>query len=234
MKFPTTRLNELIDTNTPIEGIISVWGDFGVGKTTFALQSAINNAELQKSVIYIYSKPNFPSEKVYRLLQVNNEQMAKEILDNIIFIQSLDLNDLNTIIFNLEFLILNNIKNRDKIIDLIIIDSITDLYRIELDRFDKDRNVKLNLQLNQILANLFYINETYSIEVLLTNEVSRKEEEGSSHEVQSGGKVMDYWTKYVLKISRTEELNKRLIYFSRSPDEDKIEIIANLKENGFE
>ncbi|MHA1343291.1 MAG: ATPase domain-containing protein, partial [Promethearchaeota archaeon] len=145
MKFPTPKLNSIFEQNIPIEGIVSIYGDFGVGKTTFALQTAINEAKQNNKVIYIYSKPNFPFEKINKILEINCLDSLPEeqsnILDNLIFIKTLDFDDLNTIIFNLEFLILSNLKQKDDMLNLIIIDSITDLYRIELNQENKEKNV---------------------------------------------------------------------------------------------
>ena len=222
--FP--RLNEIIESP---EGIISVWGDFGVGKTTFALQTAINMSIQGNKVIYIYSKPSFPSVRIGNILKDN----LKEILDNIVFIRTTDFTDLYNIIFNLEFLILDNLKEKANSFGLIIIDSITDLYRLELTREKKEKNVSLNFQLNQILANLSYIFETYGIEVLVVNELTRKSYNDQSQEVQSGGKVMDFWILYTIKIERTEILNKRKLIVRKDPKNKKFELYTSLTQYGF-
>ena len=61
MLFPISDLSEFLRNLPVIKGIISIWGDFGVGKTTFSLQTAINNIRHDSNIIYIYSKPNFPA-----------------------------------------------------------------------------------------------------------------------------------------------------------------------------
>ena len=86
MNFPTSKLNELIELN---QGLISLWGDFGTGKTTFALQTAIHNAKLGKKIIFFYSKPNFPSVKVGLILK----DSPIELLENIIFLQIANFED---------------------------------------------------------------------------------------------------------------------------------------------
>ena len=234
MNFPTPPLNSVISSSEPLEGIVSIYGDFGVGKTTFALQIALDIAKKGKKVVYIYSKPNFPSEKVVDILKDETPEGRTDILDNVIFIQTKDFEDLNAIIFNLEFLVLSNLKDKDNMLNLIVIDSITDLYRLELIRDKKGENVKLNYQLNQILANLFYVNEAYYIEVLVVNEISRKSLDDETIEVQSGGKVMDYWVKYAIKIDRTEILNERKFKLSKHPENKSLEFTSKLQEKGFE
>lgn len=228
MNFPIPRLNEIIKAP---EGIISVWGDFGIGKTTFALQTAINTANQGKKIIYIYSKPNFPSIRVGDILKDD----PKENLDNnIIFIKSTDFTDLHNIIFNLEFLVLESVKEKGNLFDLIVIDSITDLYRLELNKGKKEKNISLNYRLNQILANLSYIFETYGIEVLVVNELARKSYNNQTVEVQGGGKVMEFWILYTIKIERTEVLNVRKLIIRKRLENTKIELTSSLAKHGFD
>ncbi|MFX0187082.1 MAG: AAA family ATPase [Candidatus Hodarchaeota archaeon] len=227
MNFPIPRLNEIIKAP---EGIISVWGDFGIGKTTFALQTAINTANQGKNVIYIYSKPNFPYVRVGDILKDD----PKETLDNIVFIKSTNFADLYNLIFNLEFLVLESVKEKGNSFDLIVVDSITDLYRLELNKEKKEKNVSLNYRLNQILANLSYIYKTYCITVLLVNELARKSYINQTVEVQGGGKVMMFWILYTIKIERTEVLNIRKLIIRKRLENKKIELSSSLTKHGFE
>ena len=88
MKFPIPDLNTIfqIEPQTSLEGIVSIFGDFGVGKTTFTLQKALHTASLGKGVIYIYSKPNFPYVKLISLAKGSHIKTYMKTLDNIILI----------------------------------------------------------------------------------------------------------------------------------------------------
>lgn len=229
MKFPTLELNKWINSIKILKGIFSVFGDFGVGKTTFALQTAINTAKIGKNIIYIYTKPNFPSEKIQLI-----KKDSKEILDNIIFVHITNFDELYRVIFNFEFLVLNFLNEKMTKLNFIIIDSITNLYNLELNKDNKKKNYNRNYQLNQILANLTYLNESYGIEILIVNEISRKTRENQIIEVQSGGKVMEFWVKYNLKINKTNKLNERKFIFNNIPEKQSIEFNSNLREKGFE
>ncbi|TET61546.1 MAG: hypothetical protein E3J52_01240 [Promethearchaeota archaeon] len=229
MKFPTLELNKWINSIKILKGIFSVFGDFGVGKTTFALQTAINTAKIGKNIIYVYTKPNFPSEKIQLI-----KKDSKEILDNIIFVHITNFDELYRVIFNFEFLVLNFLNEKMTKLNFIIIDSITNLYNLELNKDNKKKNYNRNYQLNQILANLTYLNESYGIEILIVNEISRKTRENQIIEVQSGGKVMEFWVKYNLKINKTNKLNERKFIFNNILEKQSIEFNSNLREKGFE
>lgn len=228
MLFPTSDLNELLKTLPSFKGITSIWGDFGVGKTTFALQTAMNTVRHENKIIYIYSKPNFPTEKILKMVKG-----SIETLKSITFIQTESFEDLYNIVYNLEFLILKNIKLMKEKYELIVIDSLTDLYRLALNKEKKEKNYNLNYNLNQILANLSFINNTYNIDILIVNEKVNKMVSNQIIEVQSGGKVMEYWVLLNIKIERTEILKQRKLIITKHPEIQNIEFTYNLTKNGF-
>ena len=228
MKFPISRLNDYFRRFPFFKGIISVWGDFGVGKTTFALQTSMNSIKNENSIIYIYSKPVIPHEIIKRIFQDSTE-----FLERITFIIPDNFEDLHDIVFNLEYLILRNLNETNNRITLIVIDSLTDLYRLELNREKRDKNYNLNYNLDHILATLSYINETYDINILIVNEKVQIRNKNQPKEIQSGGKVMEYWTALDIKIERTDILKKRKFFLTKHPEEKQINFMYELTENGF-
>jgi len=227
MNFSNSKLDSIIGSSIRL---ISVWGDMGVGKTTFALQIAANIAKIGNNGLFLYSKPDFPLNKIANILGDN----PSEILNKISFIYASDFFILRKIVFNFEFLLLDNLNNKGSLFKFLIIDSLTDLYRIELDKRRKKRNINLNYQLNQILATLYYIADIYNIQILLTNEISRININNEIKEVQTGYKVMDYWILCDIKIERTEMLNKRKLIINLSDKKQKHEIFSNLTQQGFD
>jgi len=228
MQFPFNRINKFLQSSGKSEGIFSVWGDIGVGKTTFSIQTAVNSALKGNKVIFIYTKHSFPFEKLDILIQHTNQKL----LENIIFIHSIDFNDMFYLISHLEFFILNDLRPHK--VDMIIIDSITDLYRLELSRDKKEKNFILNYKLNYILANLSYLHKRYAIDILIVNSSSRKSENNQIVEIQSGGKVMEYWIPFTVKITRLDSLNNRKIFFKDVEKNKIIEINSTLTTKGFE
>ncbi|MBA7626904.1 hypothetical protein ES703_34362 [subsurface metagenome] len=230
MKFPLTKVNEFFKPTDTKEGITSLWGQFGVGKTTLALQTAYNNALSGSKVIYIYSKPNFPYIKIDSVI----ENDLNEVLNNILFSKPITFEDLYKLVFILEFIIIDDLKNGYRTFNLVIIDSITDLYGLELQRDKKGKNFILNYKLNQMLASLTFLNKKYHIDVLIVNELSRKTQEGQTYEVERGGNVMEYWVKRSIKIERTDKLNHRKFFLMKGKSNNSLVFYSILNKQGFE
>ncbi|MFW9880855.1 MAG: hypothetical protein ACFFG0_47950, partial [Candidatus Thorarchaeota archaeon] len=156
------------------------------------------------------------------------------ILDKITFIIPENFNDLHNIVFNLELLILKNLNITKNHYNLIIIDSLTDLYRLELNREEKDKNYNLNYYLNHILAVLSYLSDSYNINILIINEKVQIRDNNQPTEIQSGGKVMEYWISLDIKIERTKILKNRKITLTKHPENKQLTFMSILTENGFQ
>jgi len=224
MKFPLDQFNKEMDS----EEIVSIWGEMGVGKTTLALQIALNNIYVGESVFYFYSKPRLPLEKIESLLPTMDTNTLKKLKTILIK----DFNDLYRIVLDLEIYFLKDKKEKQDYPKLIIIDSLTDLYRLDLYKDKKNKNLILNYKLNHLLGTLTHINNQFSVDILVVNEISYIQSEDHSYEIQSGGKVMRYWIPFSIKIARSEIMNKRRLYLYKN-SEIQFELLATLSEKGF-
>ena len=230
MQFPLSKISEFFKPIDIKEGIYSVWGDFGVGKTTYSLQTAKLYALKKRKILFIYTKPNIPYDKISFVF----ENALEAVLETISFQKLTTFEEMYKFIFNLEFFVLEDLKSKKRVFNLIIIDSMTDLYRLELNREKKGKNFILNFKLNQLLANLVYLNQKYEIELLVVNEISRRTQDGQTYEVESGGNVMDYWVNNSIKIERTDVVNERKFILHRGNDDSSFVINYKLTEHGFE
>jgi len=230
MQFPLIKINEFLKSTKAKEGVTSLWGNFGVGKTTLSLQTAKKYALNRKRVLYIYTKPNLPFKKISNVFETNLEH----VLENDLFIHTTNFDDLFNLIFNLEFGVLDDLKTKNGALNLIIVDSMTDLYRLELNRDKKGKNFILNYKLNQMLANLVSLKQKYEIDILIINETSRRTLEGQTYELESGGNVMQYWVANSIKIERTDIANNRKFIMHRGNDNNSFLLNTTLTKHGFE
>lgn len=230
MIFPLKELNTYIQMFDQKYGLISIWGEFGVGKTTLALQAALSNCMASYLIIFIYTKPNLPLQSLNRIRQKFNETK----LNDFFLYKIMNFSEMFDFIHNLEQIIAKLKKSRKKVKILIIVDSITNLYQIELRKNSKNKNVILNYKLNQVLATLNYLILHYSVEVLIVNNIRSIKRENQTIEVQAGGKVMDFWLGYSIKIERDKKINYRRIVLSNRSDPKEICIFSKLTKFGFE
>ncbi|MBN1802912.1 MAG: PhoH family protein [Candidatus Lokiarchaeota archaeon] len=213
--------------------MISVYGDTGVGKTTFALQTASKMVALGKKNLIIYTKNEFPIERLFAI-ENNDKNRLETFLNNSLILKPLNFKELRTISFYLEPLFAYLIQEENFLPNLIILDSITDLYKLELNTEKKEKNIELNYELNQVLANLLKLSENHDLEILLVNDSSRKTVDDQITEVQGGGQVMDYWVSVSIKIARTMNLNERSFELIKSPEKIKKKFVSRLTGNGFQ
>jgi len=229
MIFPLKELNDYIQSFNQKNGLVSIWGEFGVGKTMFTLQTALLNYELSDLVIYIYTKPNLPLKQINTI----SHKFTEKKMDNFLLYRILDFSDLYDFILDLEQILINLKNDGRKASFIVIIDSMTNLYQIELRKKSKNKNVILNYKLNQLLATLSYLKLHYSVDILIVNYLRRLKQENQTIEVQSGGKVMTFWLGCSIKIERDKKLNYRKFVLSTKSDTKKISLLSRIAEFGF-
>ncbi|MHA1196782.1 MAG: hypothetical protein ACTSRH_16840 [Promethearchaeota archaeon] len=209
--------------------IISIWGEIGTGKSTLALQIIKDNVLKNSKILYIYSKYDIPIEKIQEIYK--NE--FNSFINNVIMIQILDFEDLYNFCFDLELKLVENIKQTNNSINFIVIDSISDLYDLSLIKNKKEKNVSLNYKLNIILATLTsYINK-FSTQIIVINSSKSIFLDKEIMEIQSGGKVMDYWIKQSIKIERTSKINQRCLILFDNKYNKLFEFYCHLTSRGF-
>ena len=71
------------------------------------------------------------------------------------------------------------------------------------------------------------------MDILIINEKVQKRDNDQIIEVQSGGRVMEYWVSYHIKIERTGTIGKRDFTLKTSSPAQSIKFTADLTENGF-
>ena len=176
-----------------VEGAITqVYGDSGSGKTNIALFTAFTASKMGKKIIFLDTEGSFHEQRV-------NQIFGREK---------------NALLKNIKLINASNFDEQEKEIDkmtkygcdLIIIDSMTSLYRVE--RTD-DNYYDVNKTLGkQALKLLSYAREN-RVPVLITNQVYRDIETGADEPV--GGSILKYYSKIILEVKKTSEGRKAIL-----------------------
>lgn len=202
------------------EGILTaVYGPAGTGKTTVCMLAALATIKAGKKVIFVDTETGFSTVRFKQLLQTEN---ADEYLEKIFLLKPATFNDQMRTIARLKDL-------ANEKIGLIVVDSISMLYRIEMGKHEgvKAINADLGLQLYYLNA----IARKYNIPVLVTSQVYADFEEREKVKVV-GGDILKYGSKCIIAIEKYKSHRKAIIVKHRSLPEEKA-VVFKIEEQGF-
>lgn len=173
--------------------IILVYGEAESGKTTLAIQSAVNCARLGYKTIYIDSDHGFSPQ---RAAQIANEDM--ELSSQIILLRPEDFEEQAYVIDRLEDYV-------GKKVGLITVDTITGLYRMELGN-DAKRAFSLNRELNRQMASITQIAKTRNVPSLILSQV--RSQIFDRELIQPvAGRVLRFWSDVTIFLKSTYKPN---------------------------
>jgi len=196
--------------------VTTIYGPAGSGKTLACILAAISAAK-DKKVIYVDSEGGF---SVLRLKQLTKEY--KNVLSNLIFLKPTNFDEQKRNFEKLKNLVSNEVG-------LIIIDSISMLYRLELKQEDGIHDI--NRELAQQVAFLTEIARKKEIPVLITNQVYANFDDKNKVNIV-GGDVLRYGSKCLIELQITPN-NKRRAILKKHRHLGEREILFEIAEEGL-
>lgn len=195
-KLPTGNelADELLQGGFELDAITTIYGPAGAGKTNLALLAAIETAKSGKKVIFIDTEGGF---SVSRLKQLMPEY--KKLLDKIMFLRPTTFEEQKVTIERLKELVNNKIG-------LIIVDTITMLYRLQRS-FKEDDTHNHDLSIQMLVLN--EIARKHNIPVLLISQVYSSFENRGVKIV--GGDILNYTSKCLLEVENMQNGVRKMI-----------------------
>ena len=196
MQLPTRysskckNLDELLGGGFEAGIVTQLYGEAGSGKTNICLQLAIECARKEEKVIFIDSE-GFSAE---RFMQIAGED-AESIAKRIIIYEPQNFEQQTSSIKGMETLIKES-KGKTEIA-LVILDSATLFYRLEL---DDERSIHLRRELAKQIARLSELARRYNIAVLITNQVYMDIESDELRPV--GGYAFKHLSKVIVQLEK--------------------------------
>ena len=185
--------------------ITTVFGAAGTGKTNIAMIAALAAAKQNLKVVFVDTEGGFSGE---RCDQICNDAKA---MKNVEILKPTDFEEQKNIIREVRQKV-----DKDKL-ELIVIDSLTMLYR--LDRPENPEEI--NLELTKQLSILSSLARKKNIVILVTNQVYSDFDKRNDIKMV-GGDILKYWSKCLLKLEkRGWNLRKIQIVKHRSLPEGK-------------
>lgn len=227
-------LNKWLYGGYETDVITMIAGPPGSGKTNMCILAACSQARKGSKVIFVDTEGGFSVERVKQIVGKD----YKEILKNIFLLEPTNFDEQRKSFSQL----LNKLKKEHA--KLIVIDSMANLYRLELGEAAKsgEQSEKLIRELNSKVAQqmrvLSEISRKQKIPIIITNQVYNEflsEEElrkGVKKEVNLvGGDLLKYWSKCIIELKIENRKRKAILLKHRSLPIKEMEF--EIKEKGI-
>ena len=211
-------LDILLDGGYDSDILTTIFGPSGAGKTNLCLLAAVKIAEEGKKVLFIDTEGGIAVE---RIKQISSDYLG--VLDKIIFLNPVTFVEQNDIFEKVKGMV-------NEQIGVIVVDSISMLYRLELGKSEEVYEV--NSALGRQIAYLVEIARRKKIPVLITNQVYADFDHRDEVKMV-GGDLLKYGSKCLLEIKRGEEYREIILRKHRSLPEGK-RVKFKIVEKGME
>jgi DNA repair protein RadB len=202
------ELDNFLDGGFETDIITTLYGPGGSGKTCLCLICSIDVVRNGKKVIYIDTEGSFSLERLKQLAPD-----YKEILEDILFLKPTTFGEQKKAFKKLKELV--NYR-----IGLIVVDTISMLYRIELGKSEEvyETNRELGLQISYLTE----IARKKNIPILITNQVYSSFDDREKVKMV-GGDILKYGSKCLIELQKKHK-NRRIAILRkhRSIEEEKI------------
>lgn len=183
-------LDKVLGGGLSTGGVSLIYGEAETGKSTLAIQCAVNCARMGYKSLFIDSDRTFSPQ---RLLQIAYHDYGG-ISPLIILVQPSTFQEQINVMDHLE-------EYLTKKVGLILIDTITSLYRLE---FGNPKEIfTLNRELNRQVALLSQITKTYKTSTVITSQV-RSTFLGEQYSMEPvATRILKFWSEVVLNLKHT-------------------------------
>lgn len=213
--------------------ITMIAGPPGCGKTNLAILASCSQAKKGNKVIFVDTEGGFSVE---RIKQIVNSEDYEKILENILLLEPTNFEEQKKSFFKL----LNSVKNEH--VNLIIIDGMAMLYRLELGDAIKSKDDEKIKETNREIAKQMRvfaeIARKQKIPVIITNQVYsdflsgedlKKGVERGTNIV--GGDLFKYWSKCIIELKLDGNKRKAILLKHRSLPQKEIGFV--IKNEGI-
>ena len=185
-----SSLDKLLEGGLPADGVTLVYGEAETGKTSLAVQCAVYSARKGYKTLFVDSDGTFSTQRLTQIAYRDFEKISPKI----ILMRPTTFKEQIRAIDHLDDYI-------SRKFGLVIVDTITSLYRVELGR--PKESFMLNRQLNRQVAFLAQIAKTQKVAVLITSQVRSAFFEGHVSIEPVATRVLKFWSDVVLNLKPT-------------------------------
>ena len=187
--IPTlSSLDELLGGGIEKGAITQFYGPPGCGKTNIVLKILYESTKNGSKAIFMDTEGGLSLERIQQIAASDFDSIA----NNIFLLEPKSFDEQQLEIQKIEELL-----KKDNSIDILIIDSIVALYRVE----DGDP-VEINKKLGRLMAKLLTLSREYNLAIVITNQIYSPFDSDDLIVEPIGGTVLKYWSKIIIEIER--------------------------------
>jgi DNA repair protein RadB len=214
-----TVLDGLLEGGFENDVVTTIYGPAGSGKTNICIVTAINVARQGGKVVFIDTEGGFSAERAKQICGSETEK----ILDKIFFLKPTDFKEQQDAFEKLKDMVTDDIK-------LIVVDTISMLYRLELGKTEEPYTV--NAALGRQIAYLTQIVRKKNIPVLIANQVYSDFENPNGVKIV-GGDILKYGSKCLIELQAGHNgIRKAMLIKHRSLPQSK-EVMFKIINEGI-
>lgn len=216
-------LDGLLGGGFSVGEVVVVYGEAGTGKTTLAIQTAIEAARLGSKVLYVDTDRSFTHQRFSQLAGEDSEATSERIL---LFFPAT---------FSAQTSLVESIENYlTASTRLVVVDTITSLYRVSLG--SAQRTFILNRELNRQLAYLSEVAVRHKLVVLLTSQVHARLDFPFGRIEPVARRTLAHWPRTIIRLKNTPAQSKKEIIIERrrGRQTSSLMCLSVLTARGFE
>jgi DNA repair protein RadB len=180
-------LDRLLNGGLPIDGVSLVYGEAETGKSSLAVQCAVNTARMDFKTLFIDSDGTFSTRRLSQIAYYDSENVSPLIT----LVKPTTFEEQATAIDNLDAYITEKVG-------LVVVDTITSLYSAKLG--DSRETFALNRELNRQVACLAQIAKTHKVAALILSQVRSVFAETHVSIEPVATRVLKFWSDVVLNL----------------------------------
>jgi len=198
-------LDKMLGGGFPTDGVSLVYGEAETGKTSLAVQCAVNCTRMGYKSLFIDSDGTFSSNRLSQIAYYDYDKISPFI----ILMKPTTFQEQIRVIDHLDEYITRKFG-------LIVVDTITSLYRVELK--GPKETFALNRELNRQIAFLTQIAKTHKVVALITSQVRSVflGEQISMEPVAT--RVLKFWSDVVLDLKQTSQTRLIKVLLEKHPE----------------
>lgn len=216
-------LDELLNGGLLEGNLTLVYGEAETGKTTFAIQTALNCARMGYKTIFIDSDGFFSPRRMAQIALDDFSVLASQIIlmrpEN----------------FKQQMIVVDRLNEYiSKRVGLIVVDTITGLYREKLGDNIKE-NFSLNRELNRQMACLAQITKTQKLASMVISQVRSAVSESYETVQPVATRVLKFWADTTVTLKPTSKTSIIKVIVERQTDRKTSKsVFLKIKERGLQ